>query len=138
MSAIVKNYELVFKDGADPSTSTATTAMSASAFSEIIPLERSFMGEIHVFFSAGRTGTFYMQYSNDVGAFDDEGVERINSKNVITNWVTQSSVSIGGTDDVCRITMSDIGARWGRLYWAHSGGSTGGVISSARVNVKGY
>jgi hypothetical protein len=138
MSAIIKNYELGFKDGADPSTSTATTAMSASAFSEIIPLERSFMGEIHVFFSAGRTGTFYMQYSNDEGSADDEGVARINSQNLITNWVTHSSSTIGSTDDVCRITMSDIGARWGRLYWAHTGGSTGGVISSARVNVKGY
>jgi len=138
MSAIIANYDLVMKNGADPSTSTATTSMSASAFSEIIPLERSFMGEIHVHFSAGRTGTFYMQVSNDEGSADDEGVARINSENVVTNWVTHSNVVIGSTDDVCRITMSDIGARWGRLYWAHSGGSTGGVISSVRINVKGY
>ena len=138
MSAIIANYDLVMKNGADPSTSTATTSMSASAFSEIIPLERSFMGEIHVHFSAGRTGTFYMQVSNDEGSADDEGVARINSENVVTNWVPHSNVGIGSTDDVCRITMSDIGARWGRLYWAHSGGSTGGVISSVRINVKGY
>ena len=138
MSAIIANYDLVMKNGADPSTSTATTSMSASAFSEIIPLERSFMGEIHVHFSAGRTGTFYMQVSNDEGSADDEGVARINSENVVTNWVTHSNVVIGSTADVCRITMSDIGARWGRLYWAHSGGTTGGVISSARINVKGY
>ena len=138
MSAIIANYDLVMKNGADPSTSTATTSMSANAFSEIIPLERSFMGEIHVHFSAGRTGTFYMQFSNDHGVADDEGVARVNSENLITNWVTHSNVAIGSTDDVCRITMSDIGARWGRLYWAHSGGSTGGVISSARINVKGY
>ena len=138
MSAIIANYDLTFKDAANPSTGTATTAMSASAWSVIIPLERSFMGEIHVFFSAGRTGTFYMQYSNDHGVADDEGVARVNSENLITNWVTHSSSTIGSTDDVCRITMSDIGARWGRLYWAHSGGTTGGVISSARINVKGY
>jgi len=138
MSAIIANYDLTFKDAANPSTSTATTAMSASAWSEIIPLERSFMGEIHVHFSAGRTGTFYMQYSNDEGALEDEGMSRVNSNNIITNWVTHSNVAIGSTDDVCRITMSDIGARWGRLYWAHSGGTTGGVISSARVNLKGY
>ena len=138
MSAIIANYDLTFKDNINPSTGTATTAMSASAWSEIIPLERSFMGEIHVHFSAGRTGTFYMQYSNDHGVADDEGVARVNSENLITNWVTHSSSTIGSTDDVCRITMSDIGARWGRLYWAHSGGTTGGVISNARVNVKGY
>mgnify|MGYP003146011031 CR=1 FL=1 len=138
MSTITKNFPIVFKDGADPSTSTATTSMGAAAFSEVFPLQRSFMGEIHIFFSAGRVGTFFMQYSLDEGSSDDEGVERINSNNVVTNWQTHSSVSIGSTDDVCRISLADIGAKWGRVYWAYSSGSTGGVISSSRANLKGF
>ena len=46
MSAIIANYELIMKDGANPSTSTASTDLNADRCSEIIPLERSFMGEI--------------------------------------------------------------------------------------------
>ena len=138
MSAIIANYNLVIKDSADPSTSTAAANLDGDRYSEIIPLERSFMGEVHIHFAAGPAGNMIFQVSNDFGVGDDEGVARINSENLITNWVTQSTVAIGGTDDMCRITMSDIGARWGRLYWAHSGGTTGGAISSARVNLKGY
>ena len=138
MSSIIANYDLTFIDTDNPSTGSVTTTLNGSAWSRIIPLERSFMGEIHIHFDAGRLGTFYMQYSNDEGALDDEGMSRVNSTNIITNWVTQSTVAIGGTDDVARIVMSDIGAKWGRLYWAYSSGGTGGTINSARVNVKGY
>jgi hypothetical protein len=34
--------------GANPSTSTAAANLDADRYSEIIPLERSFMGEIHI------------------------------------------------------------------------------------------
>ena len=51
MSAIITNYELTLKDGADPSTSTAAANLNADRYSEIIPLERSFMGEIHIHFA---------------------------------------------------------------------------------------
>ena len=36
MSAIITNYELVIKDGADPSTSTAAANLNADRYSEII------------------------------------------------------------------------------------------------------
>ena len=136
MSAIVVNYELVIKDGSDPSTSTAAANLNADRYSEIIPLERSFMGEIHMHFAAGPAGNMIFQVSNDVGAFDDEGVERINSKNVITNWVTHTTTSIAATDATYRIALSDIGAKWGRLFFDRSTGT--GAISSCRVNLKGY
>ena len=136
MSSIIANYDLTFKDATDPSTGTATTAMSASAWSEIIPLERSFMGEIHVFFSAGRTGTFYMQYSNDFGVGDDEGVTRINSENLITNWGVISTTALGCTETSKIISVSDIGCRWLRLKFDSSTGT--GNITDIRANFKGY
>ena len=136
MSAIIANYELIMKDGSNPSTSTAVTSLGADAYSEIIPLERSFMGEIHMHFTAGPAGNMIFQVSNDEGAFDDEGVTRINENNIITNWVTHTSSTVAATDTSYRIALSDIGARWGRLFFDRSTGT--GAVSSARVNLKGY
>ena len=136
MSAIIANYDLTFKDAANPSTGTATTAMSASAWSEIIPLERSFMGEIHMIFAAGPAGNMIFQVSNDEGAIDDAGVARINENNIITNWVTHTTTSIAATDASYRIALSDIGVRWGRLFFDRSTGT--GAVSSCRANFKGY
>ena len=139
MSAIIVNYNLVMKDAADPSTSTASGNLNGDRYSEIMPVQRSFMGSIVAVNVAGPVGNWILEGSNDYGPDEDSSdIDKVNSENLITNWVTHSSSTIGSTDDVCRITMSDIGARWGRLYWAHSGGTTGGVISNARVNVKGY
>jgi hypothetical protein len=136
MSAIVVNYELVIKSGADPSTSTAAANLDADRYSEIIPLERSFMGEIHMHFAAGPVGNMIFQVSNDVGAFDDEGVERINSKNVITNWINMSNSTVGATDSAARFHLTDIGCRWVRLFFDSTSGT--GAVSSARASFKGY
>ena len=83
MSAIIANYELVLKDAADPSTSTAAANLNADRYSEIIPLERAFVGDIQLNFVAGAAGTLYFQVSQDFGVGDDSGVERINSENII-------------------------------------------------------
>ena len=136
MSAIVANYEVEIKDGADPSTSTAAANLDGDRYSEIIPLERSFMGEIHMHFAAGPAGNMIFQVSNDEGSGDDEGVSRINSNNLITNWVTHTTTAVGSTDTTYRIALSDIGARWGRLFFDRSTGT--GAISSVRANFKGY
>ena len=136
MSAIITDYEIVMKDGADPSTSTAAANLDADRYSEIIPLERSFMGEIHMHFVAGAAGNMIFQVSNDFGVGDDEGVNRINSNNIITNWVTHTTTAVGSTDTTYRIALSDIGARWGRLFWDSTSGT--GTISSCRANFKGY
>lgn len=136
MSAIIANYELIMKDGANPSTSTASTDLNADRYSEIIPLERSFMGEIQMHFAAGPVGNMIFQVSNDIGAPDDAGVDRINSNNIVTNWVTHTTTAIGSTETTYRLALSDIGARWGRLFWDSTSGT--GAVSSARVNLKGY
>jgi hypothetical protein len=136
MSAIIANYELTMKTGSDPSTSTASTNLNADRYSEIIPLERSFMGEIHMHFVAGPAGNMIFQVSNDVGAPDDAGVDRINSNNIVTNWVTHTTTAVGSTETSYRLALSDIGARWGRLFWDSTSGT--GAISSSRVNLKGY
>ena len=136
MSAIIANYELTIKDGSNPSTSSASTNLNADRYSEIIPLERSFMGEIHMHFAAGPAGNMIFQVSNDEGAIDDAGVARINENNIITNWVTHTSSTVAATDSSYRIALSDIGARWGRLFFDRSTGT--GAISSCRVNLKGY
>ena len=136
MSAIITNYDLVMKDAADPSTSTAAANLDADRYSEIIPLERSFMGEIHMHFAAGPAGNMIFQVSNDFGVGDDEGVARINSSNLITNWVTHTSSTVAATDTSYRIALSDIGARWGRIFFDRSTGT--GDVSSCRVNLKGY
>jgi len=136
MSAIIANYELTIKDGSDPSTSTAAANLNADRYSEIIPLERSFMGEIHIHFAAGPVGNMIFQVSNDFGAGDDSGVDRINSNNIITNWVTHTTTAVGSTETSYRLALSDIGARWGRVFWDSTSGT--GAVSSARVNLKGY
>ena len=136
MSAIIANYELTIKDGSDPSTSTAAANLDGDRYSEIIPLERSFMGEIHMHFAAGPAGNMIFQVSNDVGAIDDAGVSRINENNIITNWVTHTTTAVAATDTNYRLALSDIGARWGRVFFDRSTGT--GAISSCRVNLKGY
>ena len=83
MSAIIANYELVMKDDADPSTGTAAANLNADRYSEIMPLERAFVGDILMIFAAGPVGNMIFQVSNDFGAPDDAGVGRINSNNII-------------------------------------------------------
>ena len=136
MSAIVVNYEVVIKDGADPSTSVAAANLNADRYSEIIPLERAFVGEIQMQFDSGPAGNMIFQVSNDVGAADDQGVARINSNNIITNWVNHTTTAVGSTETTYRIGLSDIGARWGRLFWDTSSGV--GTILSCRANIKGW
>jgi len=136
MSAIIANYELTIKDGSDPSTSTAAANLNADRYSEIIPLERSFMGEIHMHFAAGPAGNMIFQVSNDAGALDDAGVARINENNIITNWVAHTTTAVGATDTTYRIALSDIGYKWGRLFFDRSTGT--GAISSCRANIKGW
>tara|TARA_R100001594_G_C3835033_1_gene214297 strand:- start:44 stop:454 length:411 start_codon:yes stop_codon:yes gene_type:complete len=136
MSAIITNYEIVMKDGSNPSTSTAAANLNADRYSEIMPVTRAFMGEIHVIFDAGPVGVMKLQVSNDEGALDDEGVARINSNNIVTNWLNVSTSTIGSTDDHARFTMADIGYRWVRLFWDSTSGT--GNITSARASFKGY
>ena len=136
MSAIIANYEVEIKDGADPSTSTAAANLNADRYSEIIPLERAFVGEIQMIFAAGPAGNMIFQVSNDAGSADDEGVARINSNNLITNWVAHTTTAVGATDTTYRIGLTDIGARWGRLFWDSGTGT--GAISSCRANIKGW
>ena len=136
MSAIIANYDLTIKDAADPSTSAASTNLNADRYSEIIPLERAFMGSIHMIFAAGPAGNMIFQVSNDEGSADDEGVARINSNNLITNWVTHTTTAVASTDTTYGISLSDIGAKWGRLFWDRTSGT--GAISSCRANFKGY
>ena len=136
MSAIITNYDIVMKDGANPSTSTASGNLNADRYSVIMPVTRAFMGEIHLHWVAGPVGVMKLQVSNDEGALDDEGIARINSNNIVTNWITLSTSTIGATDSDARLALSDIGARWGRLFFDRSTGT--GAISSCRVNLKGY
>ena len=136
MSAIIANYELTLKDGSNPSTSTAAANLNGDRYSELIPLERAFMGAVQLNFVAGASGTLDFQVSQDFGVGDDEGVERINSENLITNWVSVSTQVIGSTQTQAIIQLSDIGSRWGRVKFSHSTGT--GVISSFRANFKGY
>jgi len=136
MSAIIANYELVMKDDADPSTGVAAANLNADRYSEIIPVERAFVGDIIMIFGAGPVGNMIFQVSNDFGAGDDEGVGRINSNNIITNWVVHTTTAIGSTETFYKISLTDIGYRWGRLFWDSTSGS--GVISSSRANIKGW
>ena len=136
MSAIIANYALVLKDAADPSTSTAAANLSGDRYSEIIPLERAFVGDIQLNFAAGPAGTLYFQVSQDFGVGDDKGVERLNSENIITNWANHSNVVIGATDTTALLKITDIGSRWGRLFYDSSSGT--GAVSSCRANIKGW
>ena len=136
MSAIIANYELVLKDAADPSTGVAAANLNADRYSEIIPLERAFVGDIQLNFVAGPAGTLYFQVSQDFGVGDDSGVERVNSENIITNWANHSNIVVGATDTTALLKITDIGSRWGRLFWDSTSGT--GAVSSCRANIKGW
>ena len=62
MSAIITDYEIVMKDGADPSTSTAAANLNADRYSEIMPVTRAFMGEILLHWVAGPVGVMKVQF----------------------------------------------------------------------------
>ena len=136
MSAIITNYEIVMKDGADPSTSTAAANLNGDRYSEVMPVARAFMGEIQCHWVAGPVGVLRMQVSNDFGVGDDEGVSRVNDSDLVTNWINLSHHTIGATDTNARFGLSDIGYRWVRLFWDSTSGT--GNTSSFRANFKGY
>ena len=87
-------------------------------------------------FAAGPAGNMIFQVSNDEGSADDEGVARINSNNLITNWVDHTTTAVGSTETSYRIGLTDIGYKWGRLFFDRSTGT--GAISSCRANIKGW
>ena len=136
MSAIIVNYNLVMKDAAEPSTSSASANLNGDRFSEIMPVERSFMGSIVAVNVAGPVGNWVLEGSNDFGVGDDKSLDRINSENLITNWGVISTTALGATDTSKIISVADIGCRWIRLKFDHSTGT--GNITDIRANFKGY
>ena len=112
MSAIVVNYNLVMKDAADPSTSSASANLNGDRYSAIMPVERGFMGSIVAVNVAGPVGNWVLEGSNDFGVGDDKSLDRINSENLITNWGVISTTALGSTETSKIISVSDIGCRW--------------------------
>ena len=136
MSAIIANYNLVMKDAADPSTSSASANLNGDRFSEIMPVERSFMGSIVAVNVAGPVGNWVLEGSNDFGVGDDKSLDRINSENLITNWGVISTTALGATETSKIISIADIGCRWLRLKFDSTSGT--GNITDVRANFKGY
>ena len=136
MSAIIVNYDLVMKDGADPSTASASANLNGDRYSEIMPVQRSFMGSIVAVNVAGPVGNWVLEGSNDFGIGDDLPYDRVNSENLITNWGVISTTSLGSTETSKIISVSDIGCRWLRLKFDSTSGT--GNITDIRANFKGY
>ena len=136
MSAIIVNYDLVMKDGADPSTASASANLNGDRYSEIMPVQRSFMGSIVAVNVAGPVGNWVLEGSNDFGIGDDLPYDRVNSENLITNWGVISTTSLGSTETSKIISVSDIGCRWLRLKFDSTSGT--GAITDIRANFKGY
>ena len=136
MSAIIVNYNLVMKDAADPSTSTASANLNGGRYSAIMPVERAFMGSIVAVNVAGPVGNWVLEGSNDFGVGDDKSLDRINSENLITNWGVISTTALGATETSKIISVSDIGCRWLRLKFDSTSGT--GAITDIRANFKGY
>ena len=136
MSAIIVNYDLVMKDAADPSTASASSNLDGDRYSEIMPVQRSFMGSIVAVNVAGPVGNWVLEGSNDFGIGDDLPYDRVNSENLITNWGVISTTSLGSTETSKIISVSDIGCRWLRLKFDSTSGT--GNITDIRANFKGY
>ena len=137
MSAIIVNYDLVMKDAADPSTASASSNLNGDRYSEIMPVQRSFMGSIVAVNVAGPVGNWILEGSNDYGPDEDSSdIDKVNSQNLITNWGVISTTSLGATETSKIISVADIGCRWLRLKFDSTSGT--GAVSSARVNLKGY
>ena len=136
MSAIIANYNLVMKDAADPSTSSASANLNGDRYSEIMPVQRAFMGSIVAVNVAGPVGNWVLEGSNDFGMGDDLPYDRVNSENLITNWGVISTTALGATETSKIISVADIGCRWIRLKFDHSTGT--GNITDIRANFKGY
>ena len=136
MSAIIANYNLVMKDAANPSTSSASANLNGDRYSEIMPVERAFMGSIVAINVAGPVGNWVLEGSNDFGVGDDKSLDRINSENLITNWGVISTTALGSTETSKIISVSDIGCRWLRLKFDSTSGT--GNITDIRANFKGY
>ncbi len=136
MSAIITNYNLVMKDAANPSTSSASSNLNGDRYSEIMPVQRSFMGSIVAINVAGPVGNWVLEGSNDFGMGDDLPYDRVNSENLITNWGVISTTALGATETSKIISIADIGCRWLRLKFDSTSGT--GNITDIRANFKGY
>ena len=136
MSAIITNYNLVMKDAASPSTSSASSNLNGDRYSEIMPVQRSFMGSIVAINVAGPVGNWVLEGSNDFGMGDDLPYDRVNSENLITNWGVISTTALGATETSKIISIADIGCRWLRLKFDSTSGT--GNITDIRANFKGY
>ena len=124
------------KDAANPSTSSASSNLNGDRYSEIMPVQRSFMGSIVAINVAGPVGNWVLEGSNDFGMGDDLPYDRVNSENLITNWGVISTTSLGSTETSKIISVSDIGCRWLRLKFDSTSGT--GNITDIRANFKGY
>ncbi len=124
------------KDAANPSTSSASSNLNGDRYSEIMPVQRSFMGSIVAINVAGPVGNWVLEGSNDFGMGDDLPYDRVNSENLITNWGVISTTALGATETSKIISIADIGCRWLRLKFDSTSGT--GNITDIRANFKGY
>ena len=124
------------KDAANPSTSSASSNLNGDRYSEIMPVQRSFMGSIVAVNVAGPVGNWVLEGSNDFGMGDDLPYDRVNSENLITNWGVISTTALGATETSKIISIADIGCRWLRLKFDSTSGT--GNITDIRANFKGY
>ena len=124
------------KDAANPSTSSASSNLNGDRYSEIMPVQRSFMGAIVAINVAGPVGNWVLEGSNDFGMGDDLPYDRVNSENLITNWGVISTTALGATETSKIISIADIGCRWLRLKFDSTSGT--GNITDIRANFKGY
>ena len=124
------------KDAANPSTSSASSNLNGDRYSEIMPVQRSFMGSIVAVNVAGPVGNWVLEGSNDFGIGDDLPYDRVNSENLITNWGVISTTALGATETSKIISIADIGCRWLRLKFDSTSGT--GNITDIRANFKGY
>ena len=124
------------KDAANPSTSSASSNLNGDRYSEIMPVQRSFMGSIVAINVAGPVGNWVLEGSNDFGMGDDLPYDRVNSENLITNWGVISTTALGATETSKIISIADIGCRWLRLKFDSTSGT--GNITDIQANFKGY
>ena len=99
-------------------------SMAADIISSVIDLGNVDLGSIQSVFSGAPAGSLYLEISNDIIPVGSDP----NSN--VTHWDTYGNAQTIAAAGSYTFNISNMGYKWLRLHFAHTGGSSGSLTST--------
>jgi len=98
--------------------------MASDIISAVVDLGSVDLGSIQSVFSGSPAGSLYLEVSNDIIAVGSD------PNSGVTHWDTYGTAQTIAAAGSYTFNISNMGYKWLRLHFAHTGGSSGSLTST--------